>query len=317
MLKIDFSKFDDRNVACIVNPRAAAKKWKRNTLIQSYLREMLPWPIVDSHQDKKFTIKKAREFSRDHDVIITAGGDGTIADVIQGIMDSGRSAHIALGIIPLGSGNAFRKSLGIPKPVSRALKVLAEAEVRDIDLMDIDGTAAAFASIGATAEITQEKINHEIPGFAGHVLASKILPTLPKKHVEVELSDGLGDRKKAFDKKRLELEVLDTIVTKTSHFGYSWKIAPRAVVDDGYLDITFFEITGAQYMLNFARIYNGTFQKTQRHFKAREAVFRGDGLAVQYHGELLGRRSEIRIKVLPKALKVIAPVKDSGSGDRR
>jgi diacylglycerol kinase family enzyme len=82
-------------------------------------------------------------------------------------------------------------------------------------------------------------------------------------------------------------------------------------MDDGYIDITLFETSPLQFAINFPRIYFGTFQKTQRHYKAKRILIRGQNLHIQYHGELLGIKDEIEINVLPKALKVIAPAEPS------
>lgn len=307
MFLFDFSPLDGKNVCFIVNPKAASKKWKRNRLLQRYLKAKLPGRIIDSHEDKSFTIRTAMSVSASHDVIVAAGGDGTIADVIQGIMAAGKNRDVVLGIIPLGSGNAFRKSLGIPKGVVRSIRVLAQGHTRTIDLIRIAGIPAAFASIGATARVTQQKFQTRIPGLIGHLLASKIMAKLPRIGVDAELFEGVDDSGRLFDQKAFQLQIFDCVIGKTSHFGYSWRAAPLAVVDDGYIDITFFEVSGPRYLLNFPRIYLGTFQKTQKHFKAKRAVFRGRGLPIQYHGEYLGVRDEIEVDILPRAMTVIAP----------
>lgn len=307
MFERDFSPLDGKEVCSIVNPKAASKKWKRNRLLQRYLKAKLPGRIIDSHQDKAFTIQTAMSVCASHEVIVAAGGDGTIADIIQGIMAAGKNKDVVLGIIPLGSGNAFRKSLGIPKGVVRSIRLLAGGHTREIDLFRIADVPAAFASIGATAQVTQAKLQNRVPGLVGHLLAGKILVNLPRMDVDIELFDGVDDSGQPFERKAFQLQIFDCVIGKTSHFGYSWRAAPMAVVDDGYIDITFFEVSGPQYVLNFPRIYFGTFQKTQKHFKAKRAVFQGRDLPIQYHGEYLGVRDKIVVDILPLAMTVIVP----------
>ena len=294
-------------IVCIINPKAANRKWERNILVRNYLQKNLPGKFVDTHEDKEFTVQKTAELCVDHDIIVAAGGDGTIADVLQGIVLSGRGQELALGILPLGSGNAFRISLGIPLHLPRALRIIQEGFTREIDLIDFGGRVGTFGSLGATARVTWEAERHWMPGIFGHLLAGRIMSRLSRQEQEIELFDGFDDDGVHFKHKVLNLKVFDVIIGKSSHFGYGWKVAPQAKIDDGFIDLTFFEVSGSKFLLSFPSIYFGKFQKTQRHFKVTKAVFRGKSLPVQYNGESLGKRDVVELKILPRALKIISP----------
>ena len=127
------------------------------------------------------------------------------------------------------------------------------------------------------------------------------------KEQEAELFDGIDDNGNFFDHRILNLKVFDVYIGKSSHFGYGWKMAPHAKIDDGYIDITFFEISSSKFLLYFPSIYFGTFQKTQKHFKAKRIILKGNNLPVQYNGELLGKRDTVDLKILPRVLKIISP----------
>jgi len=299
--------FSSQKISCIVNPQAANKKWQRRKSLKKYLQKKLACDLIDFHESKQLTIELAKKLSLDNDIIVAAGGDGTIADVIQGMIEAQKGKKVLLGILPLGSGNAFRKSLNIPKNMKKALNLIREGKSREVDLIMIEGKAAGFASIGATAKVTQEKLHHKIPGLFGHLLAGRTLFTLSRKESEIELIDGLDDRGEHFEKKILRLKLFDCVIGKTNYFGYSWKIAPKAKIDDSFLDVTLFETTGIKYLLFFPLIYFGLYQKTQKHFKARKMIIRGENLPVQYNGEFLAERNEVQMKVLPQALKIISP----------
>lgn len=302
-----------RSVCCVVNPCAARNKWQRRKRLRNFLQKHLPVEIVDTEMKREEMINLVKEKSLKNDVIVAVGGDGTMADVLQGIVDSGRAKEVFLGIIPLGSGNAFRKSFKIPRNVKKALKILFEGKTREMDLIDIEGTVAGFASIGATAQVTLEKLKHRIHGLLGHLLASRTMLRLPNKELEIELFDGINDDGKHFDQKKIRAKVFECIVGKTNYFGYNWKAAPRAIIDDGFLDITLLNIAGLKYFLLFPLIYFGLLQKRQKHFKARRMVVRGRDFPVQYNGEALGVKDSFEFKVIPRALKVICPAK-KGSG---
>jgi len=256
---------------------------------------------------KENTIELARELSSRSETIVVIGGDGTVADVLQGIREAQRGKDVFLGIVPLGSGNAFRKSLSIPKNVKKAIRVLYEGKAKDIGLMDVAGKIAGFASIGATALVGVERLKRDVHGFWGHVLAGRIILGLPKWDVEVELEDGVDDEGEAFAEKTLRVKMLDCVVAKSNYFGYSWRIAPLASLEDDYLDITFFEMSGLKYALLLPLLYFGLYQRRQRHFKARRMTLKGKNLPIQYHGELLGIQDKVEVEVLPRAIKVICP----------
>jgi diacylglycerol kinase (ATP) len=300
------SFFGTSQVAFLVNPKAANSKWLRRKKLRAYLQRKLNGRIQDVFGDTRTTVERARLASAESEVIVAMGGDGTIADALQGIFEAGKEGEILFGVIPFGSGNAFRKSFGIPKNPRRAIDRLAAGVPRTIDLMDVEGRRAAFASVGATARVTGEKLRHKVGGLWGHVLAGRRLFGSSTGEKVIELFDGL-DRSGAFEAKTIQSRFFDCIVTKTNYFGYSWHIAPRARVDDGYLDITLFEVGPVKYTLLFPLIYVGFYPRRNRHFKAKRVVVTGREMPVQFNGEYLGPRDRVEFRVLPRAIRIICP----------
>lgn len=296
-----------RNAACIINPEAAQKKWLRRKTLKKVLAQELPGQKFDVLLGKESMIALVRKISPAFSTIIALGGDGTIADVLQGIREAGREKEVLLGIVPLGSGNAFRKSLDIPKNIRRAVRVIQHGEPRQVSLMEIEGFVSGFSSIGATAEASNEKHRRKVKGFWGHALAGLGLLSQPLWEVEAELEDGLDEKGMSFERKRLKLRILDCVVAKSNYFGYSFRIAPRASLDDEYLDVTFFEMSAWKYALLLPLTYFGLSQRRLKNFKAKRLVLRGKDLPVQYHGEYLGTRDRVEVKVIPQAIRVIAP----------
>ncbi len=296
----------DLRTACLINPRAANSRWMRRKLLRAYLQKRLPGDIYDDLGDIKTTIEKAAMASRSADVIVAMGGDGTIADTLQGIFDAGKQDDVLFGVIPFGSGNAFRKAFDIPLNPLRAIDHLAEGVARPIDLMELEGRIAAFSSIGATALVTGEKLRGKVGGLWGHVLAGRRLFGTPMDEKTIELTDGC-DESGPFETKTITSNFFDCIVAKTNYFGYSWNIAPKAVVDDGYLDVTLFEMGPLKYSFLFPLIYFGLYQHRMRHFKAKRVVICGRDLPIQFNGEFLGDRDRIEFRVLPRAIRMVTP----------
>jgi diacylglycerol kinase (ATP) len=294
-------------VASIINPGAAKKKWLRRKRLHRFLKKNLPGRFYDVLADKDNTIRLVHDLCPTCQTIVAVGGDGTIADVFQGIKEAGKGKEVILGIIPLGSGNAFRQSLAIPKNIRKAIRVVHEGRIKDIDLMDIEGKLAGFASIGATARVTQERILRQTHGLWGHVRAGTILFKLPRWELKAELEEGVDDQGNSFDQKILHLKAFDCVVAKSNYFGYGWRIAPRASLEDSYLDITFFEMSGLKYVLLLPLIFFGLYQRKQKHFKAKKLILQGKNLPIQYHGEYLDTKDKVEIRVLPQVLRVISP----------
>lgn len=302
--RVDLSKL---KVACLINPKAANRKWRRRRRLRHYLQKNLPGEIIDTQQDKQFTIKTAAALSREKEVILVAGGDGTIADVIQGMMESQVSPLPIMGIIPLGSGNAFRKSLHIPRIIPLAVKVIQTGIIKKIDLIQFNGKVASFSSIGATAEVTFRKYANPIPGLWGHLKEALQMPHFPQWKIKMRLLEGIDGKGTKFQELAFEEQVFDCVINKTQHFGYSWRISPRARIDDGYLDITLFKLTGWQYLLSFPLNYFGLLQRFHLHFKAKEVYIEGKNIPLQYNGEPYLYCQNIHFKVLPQVLRVICP----------
>jgi diacylglycerol kinase (ATP) len=296
----------DLKTACLVNPRAANSRWMRRKLLRAYLQKKLPGDIYDDLGDIRTTIEKASLAAQGADVIVAMGGDGTVADTLQGIFAANKQDEVLFGVIPFGSGNAFRKTFDIPLNPLRAIDHLAEGVPRLIDLMEVEGRVAAFSSIGATALVTGEKLQGKIQGFWGHVLAGRRLFATPRDEKTIELYDG-RDKSGPFAHKTVTSRFFDCLVAKTNYFGYNWLIAPKAVVDDGYLDVTLFEMGPVKYSIVFPLIFFGLYQRRLRHFKAKRVVIKGRNMPMQFNGEFIGNRDRLEFQVLPRAVRMVIP----------
>jgi len=295
------------SVPCIINPRSASHKWQRDFRLRQYLQSRLQRPPARPTRSKEESIRRAIDLCKTNDFLIIVGGDGTISDVIQGIIEAGANNRVRLGIIPLGSGNAFQWSLGIPKRAKNALRLLLQGQAKPIDVIRVNGRIGSFINIGGTAECGYYAHKNFAPGALGHFLS--IWPNLfhPRHEMEVDLIDGLEDGGRPFDHKHLNLKVVDCIVAKTKYFGYGWKIAPYAVVDDGYLDITFYEMAAPIYVAMGVFLYMGLLQRKLRHYKAKKIVVQGKRLPVQYNGEDLPYQDRVEMEVMPQAVRIIVP----------
>ncbi len=170
-----------------------------------------------------------KEHCSAYSAVVAVGGDGTVLEVSNGLMDT----DIPLGILPLGKGNDFARAMKIPvefSQVENALKIIAENTAQNVDLVAFNGRVFLnIASVGFDAEIIQDlhKIKRFIKG-KGAYLISVFLKFLTYKPKDVELLID-GEKKAA--------KVFLAAVCNGICYGGGMMINPKGSVTDGLLDV--------------------------------------------------------------------------------
>jgi YegS/Rv2252/BmrU family lipid kinase len=237
-----------------------------------------------------------------YDVIVAAGGDGTINEVVNGIRPTGTT----LGVIPLGTVNVFARELGIPLKLERAWRVLEEGSVRTVDLgvADFVGQRRYFvqlAGIGLDARAVRNviwKLKKQI-GPLSYVWAALCAIGEQKAVVEVHTSEGGLVGKGAM-----------VLVGNGRLYGGSFRMFPEAKMDDGLLDICLFERPGYWHALRHGfgiltashTKLSGVQYMRSAHFSCRAASL----TPVELDGEDAGNTA-VEFRLAPKALRVLAP----------
>lgn len=255
--------------------------------------------------------------------IIACGGDGTISEIANGILNSGKNTE--LGILPSGTGGDFRRSLSIPLNSREAARILREGTMRKIDvgrasLIDFSGNQftryfLGVASFGMSAEVigrvkerSEDWLMARTPGwFSGRVsYGISMLQTalqLKPTRVVVQLDDD----------KELRLSVANLCVANARYFGGGMKIAPNAKLTDGKFDIVSIADMGSiKALANAPRIYFGSHLTMPEvgHTLAEKIVVRPDTkdeqVIIELDGELLGCLPAT-FHIVPQALRVRCP----------
>lgn len=250
-------------------------------------------------------------------LIIAVGGDGTLHEVANGVLDGGGRA--ALGYVGQGTGGDFRRTLDIPHRLDAYVEALASGRERAVDV----GRATFRGPDGATR--VRWFVNILSMGMGG--LVDRYVATTTKAfgskaayfwastralasvrrarlHCTVSLGDERGDR---------QLDAFVLGVCNGGYFGGGMRLAPMAEPDDGLFDVV---VMNAPSKLAFAayssRIYGG------RHMSARGVShFRCDRIKVELQdeslsdaflldvdGEPLGALP-VEIELVPRALRVL------------
>ncbi|OGW40078.1 MAG: hypothetical protein A2X58_04465, partial [Nitrospirae bacterium GWC2_56_14] len=169
----------------------------------------------------------ARAACRDYDVIVAIGGDGTVNEVLQGMVFS----HTPLGIVPGGTGNDFVRSLRIPNKLEQAVDIVLAGQTRTIDLGKInDIYFANNAGFGfdAAVNITTYGMGG---GTGGLSLYLRALVRTLGKYRPVQLTIAMNGR-------TIDQETFLLSIGNGTTCGGGFKLTPHAKLDDQLLDVT-------------------------------------------------------------------------------
>ena len=245
--------------------------------------------------------------------LIAVGGDGTVNEVVNGILNSSGSHDTILGIVSAGTTCSFARSVGIPPdPVSSSSLLISQ------NRLSIDVGIVEYKSEGQ--HLHRFFINEADVGFGAIVVeASKRLPNYFGRKINY-LPHVLGGVGSLFGYKnkrialRVEEEVEDTcictmvVIANGSYFGGGMCIAPDAKPDDGLLDMIIFGDMGKSEMMKIWQMtYNGRHvsHRKVRSRKIRSVAIQCDEkILVEADGELLGE-GPVSFSVLPSALSIV------------
>lgn len=225
---------DIGNAFLIVNPNARKGKGREDgEKIVSYFRERgidIPWRYTSAPGDAWKITKDA--IAEGCDTIIVAGGDGALNEVVNGIMFSGR--EVRLGLVPIGRGNDYAFSLGIPGSLYGALDVILSGKTRKVDvgLVEKDGGKVRYFlngnGYGFEPMVNFRAMEYKhLNGIASYVVAflEMMVHVPPAFKVEIELDGDV-----------VELETQQISFTLGKRMGSCFMLAPNASIDDGMFD---------------------------------------------------------------------------------
>jgi diacylglycerol kinase (ATP) len=244
-------------------------------------------------------IKKGRE------TIIAAGGDGTLNEVINGIGENLGAARV--GLLPLGTGNDFARSIGMPVALEEAIEVIRAGETRSVDLVRVTSDEVRYfvnVSAGGFSGLVNEKLTPEMKQTWGPLAylrgAAAALPELRAYRTTL-----------AFDNaESITLELYNVVVANGRYVAGGRLIAPEAAIDDGFLDVVLIpQRPAAELALVVAQIALGSHLSSDAviHRRARKLTVNSKpGMWFNVDGELVGNEPAT-FEIVPRALHFIAP----------
>lgn len=281
-----------------VNP--AAGRYRAGMAVKRVIRKLKRYgvDVVCRSSARRGDLSRLAEIevNGDWDGILSMGGDGTLFEVINGMMRGNPDMPIPLGVLPCGSGNSFCMDLGI-RTLSDAIKKIVGGKRRRVDLgrCDCNGKRFYFINIlgfGFVSDVVARALRHKRWGDAGYVMgvfrAARQVQWYP---MTFEI-DG-----RRFHRENVFVEICNS--TKT---GGDMLMAPSARIDDGVLDVVLLNrISSPRILACLPKLYKGSHIDMPEvdTFSGRHMVFRpADTKLVSPDGELYGS-TPIYVSILP------------------
>jgi len=297
-----------QRVFVILNPAAgrgrAARAWRT---VRPALRDAgLSFDeVVEERPQLAIGLAEAAA-RRGYDVIAAVGGDGTIHEVVNGIMAAGGDRPPALAIIPGGTGNDFARGVGIPKDPLTAGRLLLNGSRRRVDIGRVNERYfAGISGVGFDAEVAA-RVNGWPKWIGGTpVYVAAILNMLATyRCVPARISvDGRAE----------EMRMFLLAAANTPWYGGGMYMAPHARPDDGYLEIITARDLGKIETLGLLpKVFSGAHLRHRKvaHQRAKEVRVESEiPLAIHADGETVGRVPAV-FRVVPLAIEVIVPGAD-------
>lgn len=226
------------NILCIMNGHASKGQAVRKTerIKEAFARRKQDIDLVMTGQRKQAILLASQGAEAGYDIIVAAGGDGTVNEVANGIMLSGRK--VAFGILPIGRGNDFAYSAGIPTDLDKAVDLILTTAARPVDVGLLYGGNALEgryflngAGFGFEPEVNFKASSYRnVNGFASYLLAFlHCFCFLPRPY----------DMTMTIDGDELRLQTQQVSVCNGRRMGAAFIMGPEAVINDGRLDVVY------------------------------------------------------------------------------
>lgn len=306
----------------IVNPAAGMPRSRGSwdAIEQSLRAARVPLEVVHTeceHDGVEIARQAVREGRRR---LIAAGGDGSVNDVVNGVMDAGLAdtREVTLAVAPTGTGNDWARSLGIGREPESVTTAIATGRTMLHDVGIISGpaiTGCTERSDGTEPPHRHWYINVAGAGYDAYVTARVPRP-VPSAftYLGIALRGLLSYRSPQFridaDGTRFDQRMLLVFAANARYCGNRMHVAPDALLDDGMLDVVAIEEVGLLRALpKIVKLYRGRLygDPVVRHLRCARVRIEADPPAeVQADGQMAGH-TPAEFSLLRQALTVVVP----------
>lgn len=301
---------------CVVNPASAngrtKKAWKN---LETFLRNQgLEFDVQYTNQPEDATKIARHALHNGYRRIVAVGGDGTLNEVVNGFFNGDNKKvrdDAVLGLIPMGTGGDFARMFPISSKPQRVYDILAKGEELEIDI--VKGTFTGWsgeketryyinvADVGMGSE-TVYHVNRNSKAFRGFLsfllLGIYSIITFENKDLRVKVDD-----QEVYAGKSSMV-----VISNGSYFGGGMKIAPKAKLNDGLLDVIIVkDLSKIEILKNLPGIYSG------KHLNHPDLIFihgkrieitSPEKMFVEFDGETPGM-GNLEFEIMPLEMKLL------------
>lgn len=288
----------------IFNPKARGQKGRR--VLDFMMKHASRFALYATNHAGEARDLAAEFARRGEPVVIAAGGDGTLNEVVRGL----KGSSTVLGVLPAGTMNVFAREMGIPfVSLERALAVIEAGHIREIDLFEANGSPfVQMAGVGFDARVIEETTweSKKMLGPLAYLLAA--VKVLGEKPPTMEIVFANGHREQG----------VAVLAGNGSLYGGQFRFFRNADNRDSKLDVIVYKEAGYKLVLDSLRglalggidlMGSTSYVQTESFTVTAERE-----VPVEVDGEWIGRFSEVRFKESTGRLRVLAPEEPLAGG---
>ena len=300
-----------KKILLIINPNSGQGKKDIGIIRKYFTKKKCQLDIIHTEY-KGHAAEISKKYSSDdtYDVIVGAGGDGTINEVITGLIGSDKK----IGIIPWGTGNVFAREMNIPLKTKKACKVILKGKPVKIDIgRSNSGYFFLMCSAGFDAYTIKHTESLKIKKIFGKFtyIIGGIKAVLKYNYplINVEFDDG-----------STEIGVF-ILISNTARYGSYFTISPDATPVDGFFDVYIYRLPGKFNLLKLLfqiilNAFTGTNKKIilkeGMYKKARKLVLKSESNVLSQLDGDIHDLLPLKINLIPQAVNIVLPKKITG-----
>lgn len=296
----------------IVNPASAngstGRCWPRN---EPVLRNLLPpFQVWLTTHPGHGTELAQRAADQGYKTIAVHGGDGTINEIINGLLTNTRNGT-SLALLPNGTGADLVRTLGIPHALPKAARQSLQGLAKPVDIglvqfIDLGGKPAErffvnVADVGFGGDLVRF-VNSHSKWLGGKLsfLQGLLVTLFRYRNKEIQIAIN--------DEKPFDIRASSIVVANGQYFGGGMWVAPEARLTDGLFEVVIVgDVSKMDVLANIRRLYQGTLAEHPKVMTSKAktvALTSPEEVFIDLDGELVGRLPA-RFRILPLKLSVI------------
>jgi YegS/Rv2252/BmrU family lipid kinase len=298
----------------IVNPNAGNGKGKKDWAEISNLlkNKALPFTVKFTERKGHAIHLSVEGIAAGYRKIITVGGDGTLNEVVNGAFLSKvcPTTDISLALIPVGTGNDWGRMFGIPLNHEKAINIIAEKKVllHDIGLVSyFEGSEKMeryfinIAGMGLESVVVKRTNHQKDKGYGGKLIYfyNLLMSLISYKNTRAKIT---------VDDEVIDADVFSLNVGNGRYCGGGMRQTPRAVPDDGLLDLTIINGMGKfEIIRNLKILYDGTILRHPKieGYKCKNIKITSDAtMYTEADGESLGH-TPVEFNIIPDGIRIV------------